>query len=78
MESKSRHLARFLETSIFVLNGIVKPFGKDAEVFARVIVLAMIAVTCLTPTSLVGRLLELAPMRWVGRLSYSLYLWQQI
>jgi peptidoglycan/LPS O-acetylase OafA/YrhL len=25
-----------------------------------------------------GRFLELAPLRWVGRLSYSLYLWQQL
>ena len=25
-----------------------------------------------------GRLLESAPLRWVGRLSYSLYLWQQL
>src|SRR5207237_9067120 len=26
----------------------------------------------------VGRGLEAAPLRWVGRLSYSLYLWQQL
>ncbi len=30
------------------------------------------------PEALVGRLLESAPLRWVGRLSYSLYLWQQL
>jgi peptidoglycan/LPS O-acetylase OafA/YrhL len=63
---------------LLVLNGIVKPFGKDAEVLARVIVPVLIAATCLRPASLAGRLLESAPMRWVGRLSYSLYLWQQI
>lgn len=34
--------------------------------------------TVLRPTGRVGRLLELAPVRWVGRLSYSLYIWQQI
>lgn len=31
--------------------------------------------TMLHPNSLSTRILELQPMRWVGRLSYSLYLW---
>lgn len=26
----------------------------------------------------IGRILESAPLRWIGRLSYSLYLWQQL
>ena len=30
------------------------------------------------PENLVGRILESAPLRWIGRLSYSLYLWQQL
>jgi peptidoglycan/LPS O-acetylase OafA/YrhL len=30
------------------------------------------------PRTWVGRLLESAPLKWVGRLSYSLYLWQQL
>ncbi len=34
-----------------------------------------IASTMLHPGSLSTRFLELAPLRWVGRLSYSLYLW---
>jgi peptidoglycan/LPS O-acetylase OafA/YrhL len=29
------------------------------------------------PESLPGRVLELAPVRYIGRLSYSLYIWQQ-
>lgn len=39
---------------------------------------AVIVSTVLHPTSWVTRFLELAPMRFVGRISYSLYLWQQI
>jgi peptidoglycan/LPS O-acetylase OafA/YrhL len=31
-----------------------------------------------TPGSMVGRLLNLAPIVWLGTLSYSLYLWQQL
>lgn len=30
------------------------------------------------PGSMIGRILNLAPVVWVGSLSYSLYLWQQI
>lgn len=34
--------------------------------------------TVLNPTMLFGRFLETSPMRWVGRISYSLYIWQQL
>jgi len=38
----------------------------------------MIVSTLLHPTSLTGRVLELAPVRFIGRISYSLYLWQML
>ena len=34
--------------------------------------------TVLRPESLLSRVLEWAPLRFVGRISYSLYLWQQL
>jgi peptidoglycan/LPS O-acetylase OafA/YrhL len=34
--------------------------------------------TVLRPGNSLGRFLETAPLRWVGRISYSLYLWQQL
>ncbi len=37
----------------------------------------IVAGTVLCPNTLIGRFLELKWMRWFGRLSYSLYLWQQ-
>lgn len=37
----------------------------------------IVATTVFRPQMLAGRLLELGWMRWIGRLSYSLYLWQQ-
>jgi peptidoglycan/LPS O-acetylase OafA/YrhL len=37
----------------------------------------MLVGTVLHPESWFGRLLETRPMRLVGQLSYSLYLWQQ-
>jgi len=34
--------------------------------------------TVLNPTVRFSRILEASPMRWIGRISYSLYLWQQL
>jgi peptidoglycan/LPS O-acetylase OafA/YrhL len=39
---------------------------------------ALILGTVFCPGAPLGRLLETAPLRWVGRLSYSIYLWQQL
>jgi peptidoglycan/LPS O-acetylase OafA/YrhL len=39
---------------------------------------ALIAGTVARPQAVVGRVLSLPAMAWVGRLSYSLYLWQQL
>ncbi len=38
----------------------------------------MLAGTVLQPAGTLGGVLESAPLRWVGRLSYSLYLWQEL
>jgi peptidoglycan/LPS O-acetylase OafA/YrhL len=38
----------------------------------------IIATTVLRPNTGVGRFLEFRWVRWVGRLSYSLYLWQKL
>ncbi len=38
----------------------------------------LIVGTIVHPTSLFSRVLESAPMRYLGRLSYGIYLWQQI
>jgi len=39
---------------------------------------ALVLSTALHPTIWLSRFLELAPLRWIGRISYSLYLWQQL
>jgi peptidoglycan/LPS O-acetylase OafA/YrhL len=34
--------------------------------------------TLIEPNAIIGRFLELSILRWIGRLSYSLYIWQQL
>ena len=38
----------------------------------------MLAGTAMRPGGAAGRVLEWEPLRWVGRISYGLYLWQQM
>ena len=45
---------------------------------AQALLLPLIVVsTVLQPNTWMGRILELQPLAWTGRISYSLYLWQQ-
>jgi peptidoglycan/LPS O-acetylase OafA/YrhL len=46
--------------------------------FRAVIFPAMIVSTALSPVSALSRLLSHSVMSWVGRLSYSIYIWQQL
>ena len=39
---------------------------------------ALVLSTVVQPASLLGRVLELQPVRWIGTLSYSIYLWQEL
>jgi peptidoglycan/LPS O-acetylase OafA/YrhL len=52
---------------------------EQVGVWVRALILPwMLVGTILHPHAVLGRLLEWAPLRWVGRISYSLYLWQQL
>jgi peptidoglycan/LPS O-acetylase OafA/YrhL len=82
-------LTRLLQPLIFVPCLIILlglwfwgPESSSASlllVASQPLLLALLVVaTVLHPNSIVGRILELRPLRWIGRLSYSLYLYQQI
>jgi peptidoglycan/LPS O-acetylase OafA/YrhL len=49
-----------------------------APAFRAWIAPALLVGTALRPGALPGRILEWGPLRWIGRLSYSLYLWQTL
>ena len=60
-----------------VLACIVLPVPL-AMLWYAMLIPVVVAGTTLAPDTIQGRVLEAAPMRWVGRISYSLYLWQNL
>lgn len=56
--------------------GVVHVFGTRPTIWGAMLMPLFITATVLHPRSLPGRLLETSAMRWLGRLSYSLYLWE--
>ncbi len=55
--------------------GTYTPGGRTIQ---SVLMPFLIVATILNPQTWLGRLLELPALRWLGRLSYSLYIWQQL
>lgn len=51
-------------------NGLV----QNMHFLPSILLLAILS----CPTAPIGRLLDLAPMRFIGNISYSLYIWQQL
>ncbi len=51
-------------------------FGSFRQLVQACVLPLVIISTVLRPTSFYARILELQPIRWVGRISYSIYLWQ--
>jgi peptidoglycan/LPS O-acetylase OafA/YrhL len=57
---------------------MVKLHAPGLLVLKGVLIPALILSTVIYPASLLGRALEWQPLRWIGTISYSLYLWQEI
>jgi peptidoglycan/LPS O-acetylase OafA/YrhL len=56
---------------------ISSPIFSSFRQLAQACILPLIIVSSVfRPATLFGRFLELSPVRWVGRVSYSIYLWQ--
>ncbi len=52
--------------------------GESTTLTESLIIPLLLAGTVLRHETWVARLLEWRPLRWIGRISYSLYLWQQL
>lgn len=54
-------------------------FVHSLQLSIRPLLIVILVIgTVARPTRQVGRVLEAKPLRWLGRISYSLYLWQQL
>ncbi|MBK5187213.1 MAG: acyltransferase, partial [Gemmatimonadaceae bacterium] len=72
-----RYLSTIVSLAFAALYGaIVYRYGTRPTFWEAMIVPVIIVGTVLRPRSIVGRVLEHPAMRWIGRLSYSLYLWE--
>jgi peptidoglycan/LPS O-acetylase OafA/YrhL len=67
-----------------LLGGVLALMAKTGDALAmvkpilKVTYPLLILSTVLHYKGWLGRFLELAPLRWIGRISYSIYLWQQL
>jgi peptidoglycan/LPS O-acetylase OafA/YrhL len=80
----AKHGNLLLCTAIFVfilgllLEATVHGYGLTVDFsISGVVVAAIIAYLLMHPSSAFTRALSYAPITWLGRISYSLYLWQQ-
>jgi peptidoglycan/LPS O-acetylase OafA/YrhL len=72
-----RYLSTIVYLALIALYGmIVYRYGTRPTFWEASIVPVLIVGTVLRPASVLGRVLESPAMRWIGRLSYSLYLWE--
>ena len=72
-----RYLSTIVMLALAALYGaIVFRFGTRPTFWEAMIVPVIVVGTVLRPQSIVSRMLESPAMRWIGRLSYSLYLWE--
>ncbi len=64
----------FAATELFLLNAHVPCFFTLQAIVLPLLILS----TALHPNTVQGRILETKPLRWIGWISFSLYLWQQL
>ena len=64
----------FVAIELFLLNTRVPCLFTLQAIVLPLLILS----TVLHTGTIQGRLLEMKPLRWIGRISYSLYLWQQL
>jgi len=51
---------------------------RQADLMKAILFPALIMSTVISPGSVLGRILEFGFLKWIGRLSYSIYIWQQL
>jgi peptidoglycan/LPS O-acetylase OafA/YrhL len=67
----------FVLSLLFYFLCLVRPVHLTA-IWMAMLIPCLILGTVTHERWLLSRILDLAPVRWIGRISYSLYLWQQL
>jgi peptidoglycan/LPS O-acetylase OafA/YrhL len=58
---------------------VVEKLHPPGSIVLRAVLMpALVLSTVIQPESFLGRILEWQPLRWIGTISYSLYLWQEL
>jgi peptidoglycan/LPS O-acetylase OafA/YrhL len=69
----------WLPIGVIVLGAMRLPIKPDLEVTVQAVLIpTLILSTMLQPRSWLSRFLDAKPVAWIGTISYSLYLWQQL
>jgi peptidoglycan/LPS O-acetylase OafA/YrhL len=66
----------FVPASIILIAQKMHPPGQT--LLDAVLLPVLVVTTVIQPYSVLGRVLEWRPLRWVGTISFSLYLWQEL
>jgi peptidoglycan/LPS O-acetylase OafA/YrhL len=66
----------FVPAAIIVIAQKLHPPGQT--LLDAVLLPLLIVSTVSQPLSMLGRVLEWRPLRWIGSISFSLYLWQEL
>jgi peptidoglycan/LPS O-acetylase OafA/YrhL len=74
---KQIFLGRSMAVVAFVA-AYIALFHARVTLFDPVLCGVAVCATLVEPNGLIGRWLEFSVLRWIGRLSYSLYIWQQL
>jgi len=56
----------------------IRFYSNLTSMWLAVLIPMILAGTVLHPEWLISRVLDFAPIAWIGRISYSLYIWQQL
>ena len=74
-----RQASSIVGVALILLIGFTLFYGTGHGRSFMYLALALpVGCTATAPRSILGRILEFAPLRYIGKLSYSLYLWQQL
>lgn len=66
----------FVPATIIVIAQKLHPTGQT--LWDAVLLPLLVVSTVIQPRSVLGRVLEWRPLRWIGSISFSLYLWQEL